>query len=125
MPSLYRLIVSAPKSRSEPQSEEWRERSFFFACLRAAEQSPKTPSQQADFELATIFFMEEWAELNARTRSTVESTLTAATDALSRGAARDSLSAPASEVNFFPTMLAEGKVVVLDYPIWSTTRREG
>jgi len=116
-PNLYRLILSAPKSRDEPCNPEWQQASFFFGCLRAAEQSPKTASEQADFELATLFFMEEWCDLNTKTRTTVESTLTSATDALSRGAARDALSAPASTLNFSPSMLEEGKIVILDYPV--------
>lgn len=116
-PNLYRLILSAPKHRNEPRSPGWQKSSFFFGCLRAAERASRTESEHADFELAALFFMEEWCDLNQKTRTTVESTLTSATDALSRGAARDALSAPASSRNFSPSMLEEGKVVILDYPV--------
>lgn len=117
MTGLYRLVVSAPRSRAEPRSEEWRDASFFFRCLQAAERAPKSESERADFELAAVFFLEEWVELNTRTRTTVESTLTAATDALSRGAARDALSAPGNGLNFSPAMLEGGAIVILDYPV--------
>lgn len=117
VPNLYRLILSSPKTRAEARTPEWKETSYFNACVRDAEGTPKTPSQQADFEQAAAFFYEEWADLNARTRSTVESTLTAATDALSRGEARDALSAPPSQANFWPSMLEEGKIIILDYPV--------
>ncbi|QYO62489.1 TraM recognition domain-containing protein [Leptolyngbya sp. 7M] len=72
-------------------------------------------SQRADFDLAIVFFMEEWAGLNSRTRSTVESTLTSATDALSRGAVRDMVSAP--NPNFSPESLYNGSVVIVDFPV--------
>ncbi len=115
VPNLYRLLISTPRSRAEAKDPEWQKNSFFFACMISATEAPTDESQDADLELAAIFFMEEWSELNARTRTTVESTLTAATDALSRGLARDLLSAP--EPNFSPAMLESGSLVIVDLPV--------
>lgn len=115
VPNLHRLVVSAPRARKDVRDETWQARSFFFRCLQSADKAPMTASQKADFELALLFFLEEWAELSPRTRSTVESTLTATTDALSRGAVRDCLSAP--EPNFTPSMLYDGKILIVDFPV--------
>lgn len=117
MPNLHRLIVTLPQSREDARSPQWQAGSFFFRCAQAAASGAMTASQRADFDLAIVFFMEEWAGLSPRTRSTVESTLTAATDALARGAARDTLSAARASINFTPSMLERGSVVIVDYPV--------
>ncbi len=117
IPDLYRLLVSTPRSRDEARDPAWQGGSFFFACVKAAQEITKTPSQAADFDLAVTFFFSEWADLDHRSRTSVESTLTAAIDSLSRGTVRDSLSAPPESVNFDPAMLYKGKLVILDYPV--------
>ena len=76
IPDLHRLIVSAPQSIEQVQSDDWQNSSFCYACLRAADLVSKSPSQGADFELALSFFLREWPGLSARTRSVVQSTLT-------------------------------------------------
>lgn len=117
MPDLYRLIVSTPRSRDEARDPAWQAESFFFACVTAARDAHKNASQAADFEMAIAYFFSEWADLNDRTRTTVTSTLTAATDSLSRGTTRDSLSSSPESCNFDPEMLYQGKLVILDYPV--------
>jgi hypothetical protein len=115
VPSLHALIISAPRSREEARSEEWQKNSFCYECIHAADRAPMNASQRSDFELALMFFLQEWADLSSKTRSTVESTLTSATDALSRGAVRDMMSAP--NPNFSPSLLAEGGIVIADFPV--------
>lgn len=115
VPNLHRLVIAAPRSSDEALNEAWQRESFLFQCLRSAGSARMNDSQRADFELAITFFMEEWAVLNSRTRSTVESTLTSATDALSRGAVRDMVSAP--HPNFSPASLYDGAIVIVDFPV--------
>lgn len=114
VPNLHCLIVSSPRSRVEARSESWQTSSYCWRCVQAAAHAPMTPSLRADFELALAFFMDEWSDLAQKTRSTVESTLTAATDSLSRGAVRDMMSAPDS--NFACSELYDGAVVIADFP---------
>lgn len=113
--NLHRLVISAPRSREEARSASWQAQSELYQSLQSSLQRSMSESQRADLELAITFFMEEWAELHSRTRSTVESTLTSATDALSRGAVRDMMSSPSS--NFSPTDLYEGGLVIADFPV--------
>tara|TARA_R110002072_G_scaffold303121_1_gene494569 strand:- start:104918 stop:106231 length:1314 start_codon:yes stop_codon:yes gene_type:complete len=115
VPSLYRLAVSAPVSRDQLSSDEWKNSSFCFQCLREADGKPKTRIQQADFELVADFFAFEWANLSERTRSVVLSTFTSMLDVLNRGIVRELLSAPESNVT--PEMCQDGKVILLDLPI--------
>lgn len=114
IPDLHRLITSAPLSLDEARSAGWQERSFCFRCLQAADRAPKPEPTRADFELALSYFLCEWPGLSSRTRSVVQSTLTSATDLLSRGLARDMLSAP--NPNLRPEMTHEGRVVIADFP---------
>ncbi len=115
VPDLHRLITSAPASPEQVQSLEWQRGSFCFQCLQAADKAPKNESQRADFDLALTYFLNEWPSLSSRTRSVVQSTLTSATDLLSRGAARDMLSSPTPNVS--PSMMYDGAIMIADFPV--------
>lgn len=115
VPDLHRLIVSAPQSIEQTQSDGWRNSSYCFQCLQQAHKAPKSESQQADFDLAISYFLHEWPTLSSRTRSVVQSTLTSTTDLLSRGAARDMLSSPTPNVS--PSMMYDGAVMIADFPV--------
>lgn len=115
IPDLHRLVTTAPLSLEQVASADWQNGSFCFQCLQAADHAPKNESQRADFDLALSYFLNEWPALSSRTRSVVQSTLTSATDMLSRGAARDLLSAPTPNVS--PAMMYDGKVLIADFPV--------
>lgn len=115
VPDLHRLITSTPATLEEVHDPEWQRDSFCFQRLRAADNAPKTGPQRADFELALTYFLKEWPALSSRTRSVVQSTLTSATDLLSRGAARDMLSSPESNVS--PSMMYDGAIMIADFPV--------
>ncbi len=115
VPDLHRLITSTAVSLEQVQSEAWQKGSFCFECLQAADKAPKAESQKADFDLALSYLLHELPALSSRTRSVVQSTLTSATDLLSRGAARDMLSSPVSNVS--PSMMYDGAVMIADFPV--------
>lgn len=115
IPDLHRLIVSSPTSMEQVASESWQQSSFCFKCLKTADKAEKTQSQQADFELALTYFLKEWPSLSSRTRSVVQSTITSATDLLSRGIARDMISSPTPNIS--PSMMYEGKIIIADFPV--------
>lgn len=113
--NLHRLIVSAPQSPEQVTSEAWQKTSFCYLCLSAADKAPKSDSLRADFELALSEFLQEWPALASRTRSSVQATLTAPLDVLSRGAARDMTCSPSPNLSF--TQMFEGKVIIADFPL--------
>jgi len=115
IPDLHKLIVTSPTSMEQVASESWQQNSFCFKCLKAADKTEKTESQQADFELALTYFLKEWCSLSSRTRSVVQSTITSATDLLSRGIARDKISSPTPNIS--PSMMYEGKLIIVDFPV--------
>lgn len=115
MADLHQLIVSAPQSAEELRSESWQGSSFCYQCLRAAELANKSESVKADLNLAVTYFAREWPALASRTRSSVQVTLTSATDLLSRGLVRDMLSAPHSNVS--ASMLHHGAILIVAFPV--------
>jgi hypothetical protein len=116
--NLYWIIVGAPRSHEELRSETWQEASYFFACLTRAEQATMTESLRADFRLAFTYFADELPGDDPRTRANVESTLTAAIDAVGRGIARDLLCS--ADPNFDFAMLYDGAILIVDLPclVW-------
>lgn len=113
--NLLRIVMSAPRTVDDLNNKSWQASSFCFECLRRSESASMRDSERADLGIAVDFFCQELPNLNSRTRSSIESTLTAAIDALSRGLVRDMLSSP--ESNFSASMLYAGKIVILDFPV--------
>ncbi len=114
IPDLQLFVATAPNSLDQVASREWQASSYCFECLRRAEKATKNESQRKDYELAVSYFMNEWAPMSGRTRSSILSMLTSSLDLLSRGAARDLLSSPASNVS--PEMCWDGAIVIVDIP---------
>ena len=114
VPDLLRFLASCARTSEEARSASWQAESFCFQSLTLAERAPKSESLKADLDLAVSFFLREWIEMGSRTRASVEATLLAAVDLLSRGAARDLLSAPTTNVS--PQMCHDGAIVIADFP---------
>ena len=115
VPDLLRFLSSCARTGEEARSQTWQSESYCFQSLTLAEKAPKNESLRADLDLAVSFLLREWTEMGSRSRASVETTLTAAVDLLSRGAARDLLSAPS--VNVTPQMCHEGAIVIADFPV--------
>lgn len=113
--NLLRVVMSTPRTVDELNSPSWQASSFCFQCLRRAESASMRESERADLGMAMDFFCNELPNLNPRTRSSIETTLTAPLDALGRGLVRDMVSAPSS--NFSASMLHNGAIVIADFPV--------
>lgn len=114
IPDLYQLVVSAPTSREQMRSEEWRAGSFCFHCLCEAERRSKTPQEQRDLALVADYLLVEFPALSEKTRSIVVSTFTSLIDVLNRGILRELF---CGETNLTPEATQAGHVVVLDLPL--------
>jgi hypothetical protein len=112
VPDIHRLIMSAPTSREEFHSPQWRKESFCYACMVEAARrdagSAKDPFKD-DLELAGAYWCEEFPQMSDRTRSSIISTVTGTLDTLNRGYLRQLFS---GETNFTPDMLADGKILI-------------
>ena len=115
IPDLHKFVSSLPTTIEEEASPSWRDRSYCFQTLRAADKAPMTQSERLDFELAVSVILGEWAAMADRTKSSILSTLTSTLDLLSRGTCRDLLSSPTTNVS--PEMCWEGAIVIVDLPV--------
>jgi TraM recognition site of TraD and TraG len=114
VPDLYRLVISAPTSQEQKNSEQWKAESFCFQCLAKADKAPKSPSQQADFEIVADYFLVEYPQLSEKTRSVVVSTFTSMVDVLNRGVLRQLF---CTTTNLAPAATEEGKIILIDLPV--------
>lgn len=111
---LYRLVVTAPTSRPESKSPEWRKTSFCFGCLKEADARVKTEQQQHDFGLVVDYFLIEWAALSSKTRSVILSTFTSMIDVIQRGVLRELF---CTDTTLTPEATEQGAVIVIDLPV--------
>ena len=114
IPDLYRLVVSAPTSVESVASPAWRQASFCFRCLAAADHRQKTATQLRNLELVSDYFLLEFAGLSDKTRSSIVSTFTSMIDVLNRRLLGDLYG---GETNVTPDWATAGKVIVMDLPV--------
>jgi len=114
IPDMYRVVISAPKTRQELHDKEWQKRSFCFQCLLEADAKRKTPRHQRDLEIVADYFTEEFVDLSPKTRGIIISTFSTLADSLQRGILCDLL---CGETNITPEAAEDGKIIVIDMPI--------
>ena len=111
---IYGVILSAPNSLAQRDSEEWSNNSFCFHCIAAGEAREKTPGEQRDFELAAQYWLSQFPTLAEKTRSIVVESFIGMADSFLRGVLNDLF---CSETNLVPELTHEGVVIVLDLPV--------
>jgi type IV secretory pathway TraG/TraD family ATPase VirD4 len=115
LPSLYRIITSAPRSAEEAGSAEWRSNSACFALIEVAEGRVKSnPKRAGDFELTRDFWLLEFPNLAPETRSVIVSTFTSMADCFMRGMLRELF---CSDLNFSPEDSFSGRIIILNLPV--------
>lgn len=114
VPELYRLLISAPTSREQMRSQEWRDNSFCYQCLLKADSRRKTAQQARDMQAVGSYWMKEFPQLSEKTRSVIVSTFTSLVDVLNRGVLRELF---CGDTNITPEMVEKGKILVIDLPL--------
>lgn len=111
---LYRIVVSAPTSDAQLNSDGWKKHSLCYECLKAADGKRKNKSQQRDYEIVLDYFCQEFPNLSDKTRSIIVSTFTSMVDVLNRGVLSDLFG---GKTNITPDAIANGAIIVVDLPI--------
>ena len=132
LPSLHRIIISAPRSPEEALSEEWRKAkdSVCFGLIDIAEEkfakaAEKHKTEQtkptveegireSDFRLTRDYWMREFPSLAIETRSVIVSTFTSMADCFLRGVLGRLF---CTNFNFTPEDTFKGKIIILDLPV--------
>lgn len=114
LPSLYRIITSAPRSTDESEDPNWQKSSACYALLEVAGARAGSQSRASDLELTRDFWLREFPNLAPETRSVIVSTFTSMADCFLRGMLRDLF---CTDLNFTPEDSFAGKIIVLNLPV--------
>jgi len=112
VPDIYSMVTSAPTSREEFSSPQWRQRSFCYACMvEAAEHANSNARDEfkSDLDLAGAYWCDEFPQMGDRTRASIVSSVTGTIDTLNRGYMRRLFS---ENTNFTPDALADGTILI-------------
>ena len=114
LPSLYRIITSAPRSTDEAENPDWQKKSACFALLEVATGKTKEKGRASDLELTRDFWLREFPSLAPETRSVIVSTFTSMADCFLRGLLRDLF---CTDLTFTPEDTFNGKIIILNLPV--------
>jgi len=114
LPSLYRIITSAPRSIQEAEDESWRKNSVCHALLEHSREPARAKDRETDWELTRDYWLLEFPALAPETRSVIVSTFTSMADCFLRGMLRQLF---CTDITFRPEDSFEGKIIVLNLPV--------
>jgi NAD(P)-dependent dehydrogenase (short-subunit alcohol dehydrogenase family) len=113
LPMLLDLIMSAPQSLEEANSDGWKSSSFCAACLHEAEEKC-TEANAPDFEHTKRYWLREFPALGDRTRSSIVSMFTVIADGFLTGPIRKLF---CTRLNILPEETHAGKIILIDLPV--------
>ncbi len=114
LPSLYRIITSAPRSAAEAIDPKWQAESACYTLIEVAEGNARTRNRESDFELTRDYWLKEFPSLANETRSVIVSTFTSMADCFLRGMLRSLF---CTDTNFRPEDTFDGKIIILNLPV--------
>jgi type IV secretory pathway TraG/TraD family ATPase VirD4 len=114
LPSLYRIITSAPRTPAEAADAAWRKESVVYALIEVAEGQAKEKNRVSDFELTRDYWLREFPGLAEETRSVIVSTFTSMADCFLRGMLRNLF---CGDTTVTPEDSFNGKIIVLNLPV--------
>lgn len=112
--ALERFVHSAPQTVEEARDPRWQGSSPCFATLRTAGDVQMSDAVRTDLQQSVSYWLDVYPAMSQRTRSSIQSTLTVGTAALSRGLAREMVSA--TRPNLVLQELFNGKILIVDVP---------
>lgn len=119
---MTRLVRDAPLNpeqvihdADDKTGKTWWDTSFCAQCILEADAKEKNARQQNDFDVASDYWLHEYANLSDRTRSSIVATFTSVVDQLLHGFAWELL---CTEITILPELTyRDGAIIVLDLPI--------
>jgi type IV secretory pathway TraG/TraD family ATPase VirD4 len=114
IPDMYEVHMSAPKSKEQLSSDDWKKSSFCVQCLLQADKQAKTKESRQAFDAVLGYWGGVYPNMPDKTRGGVDITFSAMFDALNRGLARELF---CGDTNITPEAIENGKIIVIDLPI--------
>jgi hypothetical protein len=119
LPSIFKLAVEAPTTLEERDDPAWREQSFLYAALKAADEAPKSAIDARDLETAGTYFLQEHARMGEICRGSVLATFSAAISPFLVYPLRDLFQ---TSTNFVPEMCENGAIILWDIPVMGDSK---
>ena len=119
VPVLYDIIMSAPRTTEQRDSEEWRESSFCWKLLTEANQRKRTKWEQYDFDSTVTYWLEEFATLPPKLLSSIVSIFTSIGDNFMRRPFRMLFAENPEDKKkiLYPEYSQKGAVIILNMPV--------
>jgi type IV secretory pathway TraG/TraD family ATPase VirD4 len=114
LPSLYRIINSAPRTLAEAIDPNWQANSVCHRLLEVAEDKAKEKDRESDLDLTRDYWLREFPSLAEETRSVIVSTFTSMADCFLRGMLRKLF---CTRLDFKPEDTFDGKIIILNLPV--------
>ena len=120
--ALYDVIVSAPTSPEQVDSEAWQQKSVCYRLLnKAVNNEWLSPQQKSDLDITGQYFLQEFPMLPGDTRGSIISTFTTMADIFLRGQIGTLFS---GGLNIVPEVAHEGGIIAIDIPVKTFVRRK-
>lgn len=119
VPLMYDVVRTAPQSKEEISSEEWRQKSICWQLLMAGHAKTLDEWTQYDFDTTASFWLGEYPAINPKTRSGIVSMFTTTTDNFLRRPFRMLFSEPPADPEkiAYPELTHHGVIIVLHLPV--------
>lgn len=114
LPSIYKIITSAPRSIAEAMDPNWQASSACFALMVHARERAGQLGRETDLEMTCDYWLLEFPALAPETRSVVVSSFTSMADCFLRGMLRRLF---CGDLNFRPEDSFDGKIIILNLPV--------
>jgi len=111
---LHRFISEAPESAAQVVDESWQQSSFMARCISKAQAKPKTAQQEHDFDVSVRYWLQSFAGMADRTKSSIVATFESVGDLLLHGVAHELL---CTETTWLPELCFDGAITILDLPL--------
>lgn len=111
IPDIIRFVGSAPISQDQLRDPDWQSRSFMFQALAAAKRSPIHKLPPGDFDKTALYWHDEYAQLDPKTRGNIAISLSTTLDRFNRGRLQRAFCA---ETSLVPELTFHGTVIVMD-----------
>jgi len=115
IPTIYKVITSAPSSRELFKDKDWCSKSLCFQLLKRANISAKdNPDLANDYEMTETYFLNEFIAYADKTRSSIIGMFTSSVDPFLRGTLRKLF---CTKTTCPPDITLKGGIILIDLNI--------
>lgn len=115
--NISRLIAEAPKCKEDCINKQWQSSSYCYELFQRIidNETVKTQKQKHEYDLTVRYLLNEYPNLDSRTRGNIVSFFTTMADSFLRGKINEIFCS--GKVDTTPDMCGDGKIILVDLSI--------